>query len=295
MRQLTITLLLLIWPSQSFADVSGIYAAFDGKGAEIIHLVESADGTLRGQIEFIEIDSNYDVKTSSRNLTGTARKNAVAITFDAPIVNWFASTTMTGSVSRGVLKLSYSGETGKYPKISSADRDEINQQINAAAAVQKREALITQANRQYAELSDNVSILSRRAPDEAAWFRQMKQEYAALFSEIDDLQEKWRSHRLSRADERKVINIENQHFEVEKKVWDLDAKAQSRSSDLRDLRIRIERTSNKLHKLCDENDMNNQIEACAGLLKVEPEFEAAISDIRKAFDELAAYRNTKKI
>lgn len=295
MRQLTIIFLLLILPSQSFADVSGIYAAFDGKGAEIIHLVESADGTLRGQIEFIEIASNNDVKTSSRNLTGTARKNAVAITIDAPTVNWFASTTMTGSVSRGVLKLSYSGETGKYPKITSADRDEIKQHIDAAAAVQKREALIEQANRQYAELSNNVSILSRRAPDEAAWFHQMKQEYAVLFSEIDDLQEKWRSHRLSGADERKVISIENQHFEVEKKIWDLDTKAQSRSSDLRDLRIRIEQTSNKLHKLCDENRLNNQIESCAGLSKIEPEFEAAISDIRKAYDELAAYRNTKKI
>lgn len=295
MRQLTIAAMLLLWPGQALADVTGIYAAYDEQDAQIIHIVESADGILRGQVEFIEIDSGNDVKVSSRNLTGTARKSAVAIILDMPIMNWFSSTTFTGSLSGGVLKLSYSGETGEYRRVNEAVYARIKRQIDLTAEKRKHDALVATAKRHFMELSKNVENLSRRASDEAAWFRQTKQDYAAFFSEIDSLQKQWRAYRESGADDVKLIKIENRQYEVEKMIWDLDSKAQARSASLRGLRIQIEGSSKKLQTLCGEQGLRGAEAACSGLGKIAPEFETAISEIRKAFDELAKYRETRKI
>ncbi len=138
-------------------------------------------------------------------------------------------------------------------------------------------------------------FLTQGAADDEAWFQERKSEYAGLFSEIDALEKKWRGFREARVDEQKVIAVEREHFEVEKKIWDLDTKVKSRASGLRDLRIQIDKTGKKLYKLCDENKLNKSVAACTSAAKTETEYRAAMSAIRKAFDELRAYRQTKKI
>ncbi len=295
MRKLTIAALFVFWPACALADVTGIYAASDATAATIIHIVESADGALRGQVEFIEIDSSNDVKTSSRNLTGTARRNAVAITMDMPIVNWFSSTTLTGSVGGNVLSLSFSGETIKFQKVTAARYAQIKRHITLAAEVRKHQALVASANRHYAELSKNVETLIANASGEAAWFQQAKQDYAALFAEDQSLEKQRRAYLAIGADQSRLIQVENRQYELKSMIWDLDSKAQTRAAKLRDLRMRIESSAQKLKALCGDSGLRDAEAACSGWADIKPQFQSAMSKVRTAFDALASYRETIRI
>ena len=295
MRQLTISAIISIWPSLAFADVSGVYAAYDESEAEIIHIVESSDGTLRGQIEFFEISSRNELKTSSRNLTGAARKNAVAITLDAPILNWFSSTTMTGAVSSGTLKLSFAGGSGTYVKIDLAEREAIMRRVDATATRKKHLAAVDAANRHYASIQENLAELSGRASGDSAWFQRMKAEYQKLFSEAEALGQQRQAYRATEYDEAKLVQVENRQYAVKEQIWGMDSAVRSRSSSLRNLRMEFENSSKKLLELCGENGLRDAEIACSGRSKIETEFQTVISAVRNSFDELAVYRNTKGI
>jgi len=295
MRLMMIMLSFTLFSSTTMAKISGVYMAADTESAEFIHLVEGQDGALIGQLEYVTISDNHKVETASRNLTGTVRNNAIALNLEIPIVDWFTSTTLTGTVSRGVLKLSYSGDTAVYKKATDRQRETALKQIETTALKHQQAEIAERAQKNLVILTENVEALTKRTESDVKWFAEHKEAYSKLFAEGRVLEERIEKDRRRRADPDIIYVSQDALYDVNDKVWSLDRIVTDRVSAIRAIRINIENASKKLKEVCPADGSNSASEFCIRVKVLEADFDGAIAESRKAFDALAAYRETVKI
>ncbi len=295
MRLPGVLLSLTLISSCAAEGVSGIYIAADEEEADIIHIVEGETGQLNGQFEFIEITKRNEVEASSRKLTGTNSKGEIAITIEAPIVDWFSSTTFTGSVSRGTLTLSYSGGTAVYRKATPKQREWILARISQTATKRAKKEVADRAQNSVTSLANLVETLEQRNSDDIEWFSAKKEEFSELFAEADSLKARWRADRQRRADETVLIATENAHFEVEKQVWKIDETVKLRVSAIRGIRVGIDKELKQLEETCPVSGAKQFPALCKKVDMLKARYEATITESRAAFDMLVSFRQTAKI
>lgn len=278
------------------AEVSGVYIESSEETAAIIHLVETQNGQLVGQFEYITINSKNAVETASIELTGTVQNKSIAISFDGSFANWFQSGTFTGSVVPGGLKLSLPGIPATViKKANDKQRDSVLSEIETTALKRQQAEIAQRARENLGVLVENVQALTQRTESDIKWFAEQKDAYSKLFAEGRTLEERIEKDRRRRADPNIIYVSQDALYDVNDKVWSLDGIVTSRVSAIRAIRINIENASKKLKKVCPADGANSESEFCIRVKALEAEFDGAIAESRKAFDELAAYRETVKL
>lgn len=277
------------------ADVSGIYITGNEEWAEIIHIVEQKNGDIAGQFESVEISKSNKVEIESHSLSGVVRNGSIALKLDAPLSSLFGEKTFTGKISRGALTLSYSGNTGVYEKATEGRRKTVLKKIEATAESREQMEVAERARQNFVILKRNVESLSSRTESDINWFAEQKEVYSALFAKGRAFEVRWRSKRAQGVDAKVLIQIENAHSEVEKKVWAIDEDVKDRGMAIRKIRIEIERALKNLEEVCPLNGNTQYAELCGHVEGLEVKFEDTITGSRKAFDRLVAFRQTVKL
>lgn len=295
MRLLFYALLISLVSGVALADVSGIYAAANDDSAEIFSLVESRNGDLVGQYEFISIGRNYKVKTVSKNLTGRIHNGHVAMALGAPIGSWFSSTTMTGEISRGLLKLLYEGTNTRYLKVSSSQREVLFQRISNVANKRAYDAFISRAQTNFKRLTDNVEILALRIEDDLKWYAATKESYSKLFAEGRTLEERLEMEEKRDAYGRDLYKTNHLIYEVNRKVWALDRALRGEISSVVGTKNSITEVLKALEEACPKNDSQKGTEFCSKVKTLEVKFKAMMNRLADADDDLTEFRNSVNI
>ena len=108
------------------------------------------------------------------------------------------------------------------------------------------------------------------------------------------MEERIEKDRRRRTDPDIIYVSQDALYDVNDKVWSLDGVVTNRVSSIKAIRINIENASKKLKAVCPADGSNAASAFCIQVKALEAEFDGAITESRKAFDELAAYRETVK-
>jgi len=162
-------------------------------------------------------------------------------------------------------------------------------------AGQQQAEIAQRARENFAVLVENVQVLTKRTESDVKWFAEQRDAYSKLFAEGRALEERIEKDRRRRADPDIIYVSQDALYEVNDRVWDLDGIISNRVSTIRSIRINIENASKKLKEDCPADGANSANDFCIRVKALEAEFESVIAESRKAFDELAAYRETVKL
>ena len=292
MRQLAIMALILMWPAHALADISGIYALFDNEAAVMIHVVEGRDGELHGQIEAFNLNRKHRLDRLSRNLTGVTRRGSVALTVDMPIVNWFESTTLTGSVSRRALNLSVSGRNAELRKISSEKRDAVLAKLRNAAATRQQAARIRQAQSDLRQLEFKLSEFMNRADIYIGNFSQWRLSYSKLLEEGRALDENVRRYESRGIRSESYYRDHEALYKVRERVWSNDADVRRMSLEVRKTRTAVEEASKKLNAFCGKFTVDDLKTVCDRASDLKAQYDAKFKIVVQSFEEMVGYRKS---